>query len=544
MIGNADLVLSSNAIFTGLTDTLVKGSVAIKDGRIQAVGTIEKMERYIGADTTVYHYGDQMIMAGFQDFHIHLFLGSLCQESVSLRGCSSEEAAARKVKEFADNRPDDPWVIGFQWYHIYWEKKELPHRSSLDKLIPDRPVFLLNEECHGAWLNSKALEICGIDKYTPDPPFGEIARDESGEPTGFLYETAMGLAREAFQSIPKERQIQVMEQFLKKAARLGITTVNDMLPLPNLELGDPAFYQEFEQAGKLTTRIQFLSTLDGDLERACQLRDRYHSDKLKFSGLKQFLDGVPTTYTAFLTSPYSDRPDTCGSTLLPEDTVKKWAVEADKEGFRIRFHACGDGAVQLALDCFEEAQKQNGVRDARHTIEHIEVIHPDDSNRFEKLGVIASMQPEHMAAASLEEHEYVERLGTEREPFTWPIYTLINHGARMAFGSDYPVVDLDPLTEIYRAVTRLHDDGLPDGGWNPEEKISLAEALRCYTKGSAYGSFQEQESGTIEEGKWADIIVLDRNLFTVPAADIRKAEVLLTIMDGQIVFEKEGVENT
>lgn len=534
----ADLVLASDAIFTGLEDEPFRGSVAIKGRYIIAVGSEEEIKPYIGSETKVYDYGDQLIMPGFQDFHLHLFLGSLSQDSVSLHEAKSEEEAAEMVKRFADTRPDDPWVFGFRWYHIYWDEKKLPHRSTLDELLPDRPVFLLNDECHGAWLNSKALEELGIDKNTPDPPFGEIVRDENGEPTGFLYETAMKFAEKAFKSIPGQRQIELFQSFLDKAASLGITAVSDMLPLPGLELGNLDLYREFEQQGKLTTRIQFLAALNGDLERPRYLREKYQSDKLKLSGLKQFLDGVPIAYTAYLVDPYSDNQNTRGDTLIPIDQVKKWAVEADREGFRIRFHACGDGAVRLGLDCFEEAQKTNGVRDSRHTIEHIEVIHPDDIDRFSQLGVIASMQPEHLAAAErFEDNAYLSRLGKERERFTWPIRTLKQRGARMAFGTDFPVVELNPMTEIYRAVTRVHDDGKPFGGWNPDEKITLAEALRDYTLGSAYGGFREDELGTLEKGKLADVIVLDRNLFNVSAEEMKEARVELTVMDGKVVFE-------
>ncbi|MFD1457352.1 amidohydrolase [Scopulibacillus daqui] len=534
----ADIVLSSDAIFTGLSDEPFNGSIAIKDKYIVAVGSQEEIKAYIGPGTKVYEFGDQLIMPGFQDFHIHLFLGSLAEESVSLKTAKSENEAAEMVKKFADTRPNDQWIFGFEWYHIYWDNKKLPHRSSLDRLIPDRPVLLLNAECHGAWLNSKALETLGIDKNTPSPPYGEIVKDEHGHPTGFLYETAMKLAEKAFHSIPKARKASLLQSFLDKAARLGITTVSDMLPLPGLELGDLDLYKAFEQQNRLTARIQFLSILDGNLERPKYLRETFNSDKLKFSGLKQFLDGVPIAYTAYLVDPYNDRKDSKGDTLIPKDVVKDWVVKADAEGFRIRLHACGDGAVRLGLDCFEKARKINGARDSRHTIEHIEVIHPDDIDRFSELGVIASMQPEHLAAAeTFSDNPYLSRLGKDRETFTWSIKTLQQRGATMAFGSDFPVVDLNPMIEIYWAVTRVFNDGEPEGGWNPEEKISLAEALRNYTSGSAYGGFREKELGTLEEGKLADVIVLDRNLFNVPAKEIRDAAVLMTIMDGKVVFE-------
>jgi predicted amidohydrolase YtcJ len=468
-------------------------------------------------------------------------MGSLSQHSVSLWTAQSEEEAAEMVRQFAESRPDDPWIIGFSWYHVFWKEKRLPHRKTLDRVVPDRPVFLFNAECHGAWVNTRALELAGINRDTPDPPFGEIMRDEAGEPTGFLYETAMGLAKQAF-LLPFERRNRILQDFLDQAARLGVTSVHDMFPLPGAEFGDLELYEAYEQQGKLTTRIHFLTSLDGQLDRPSMLREKYRSGKLMFSGLKQFLDGVPTTYTAYLLEPYSDRPKTRGNTLIPQDIVKKWVVEADREGFRVRLHACGDGAVRLGLDCYEAARRANGERDVRHTIEHIEVIHPDDIPRFAELQVIASMQPEHLAAVTHADNEYLRRFRGERERYTWPIRTLKESGALLAFGSDYPVVGLNPLDEIYRALTRRHHDGLPEEGWNPDEKITLAEALRAYTYGSAYGAFREHELGTLEPGKLADIVVLDQNLFAVPVEQIRHCRVSMTIMDGKVVYQASNRE--
>ncbi|WP_158735666.1 amidohydrolase [Alteribacillus sp. YIM 98480] len=538
----ADTVLKSNAIFTGVEENPISGAVAIKDNTILTITTTEEIKNCMDSNTKVYDFGNKLIMPGFQDFHIHLFLGGLSEVSVSLLKAKSETEAAHMVKAFADTRPDDEWIFGFRWYHVYWKNKKLPTKHSLDCLLPDRPVFLFNDECHGAWLNSRALELLGINRNTSNPPFGKIEKDEDGEPTGFLFETAMGFAQKAFDQISLTQKINMLERFLQKAARLGITSVSDMLPLPGLELGDLEIYKKFEDEGRLTTRIHFLAALDGDLEKARVLRNRFQSNTLRFSGLKQFLDGVPTTYTALLVEPYSDKQNSYGSTLIPSDLIKKWTIEADKYDFRIRFHACGDGAVRLGLDCFEAAQRENGKRDSRHTIEHVEIIHPEDIDRFATLGVIASMQPEHLAVSeNFLDNPYLRRVGKEREAYTFPIKTLLNSGAKLAFGTDYPVVGLEPLDEIYRAITRVHDDGKPDGGWNPTEKITLSEALKAYTTGSAFGTFSEQENGILEAGKLADIIVFDRNLFDSTAEEIKNANVIFTMMNGGIVYENQRV---
>ncbi|WP_183192470.1 amidohydrolase [Brevibacillus fluminis] len=534
----ADIVLTSNAVFTGYGDAPRTGAVAVAGNRILAVGTEDEIRPLVGPETKVLSYEDKLIMPGFHDFHVHVLLGSLEQQCINLLSAKSEEETAQMVKAYADEHPEYPWVIGFSWYHVHWDEKKLPHRSTLDKYIPDRPVFLFNAECHGAWLNSKALELAGITRDTPDPQFGEIARDENGEPTGFLYETAMALAKQAFE-FPTERRISLLQGFLDHAAQLGVTSVGDMFPLVTMELGDLDMYRQFEEMDRLSVRIHFLTELDGDLEKPRKLRETYRSEKLQFAGLKNFLDGVPTTYTGYLLEPYADRLDTCGDTLIPKHVIEDWTVQADREGFRIRYHACGDAAVRLGLDCFAEAQRQNGARDSRHTIEHIEVLHPDDLPRFSELGVIPSIQPEHLASDTFAGHTYLARLGPERSRRTWPINSLQKSGATLAFGSDFPVVGLDPITELYRAVTRLHNDGQPEGGWNPEERISMADALRAYTSGAAYGNFREHDLGTLEAGKLADIVVLDQNLFAVEHERIRDTKVSLTMMDGKIVYQKE-----
>lgn len=533
----ADLVISSNSIFTGIGETACPGAIAITGNRIVAMGDLTEIEKHIGPNTKVHAFGDQLIMPGFHDFHLHVLPGSLYQDSVNLLNATSEEEAAEMVKAFADSRPEDPWIFGFSWYHTFWENKNLPHRSTLDRLIPDRPVYLQNAEGHGAWLNSKALEIVNITSETPDPLYGEILKDEHGEPTGILFETAMALAQEAYH-LPHARKVKLYQSFFEQTVQLGITSISDFFPVPGMEIGDLDMYVEFEKEGKLTTRVHFLTTLNGDLERPRFLRDTYASNKLRFSGLKEFLDGVPATYTALLVDPYSDKPDSKGYTLISPEKVKEWVIEADKEGFQVRLHACGDGAVRLGLDCIEAARNHNGVRDSRHTIEHIEVIHPDDIPRFAELGVIASMQPEHMALTqTFEENPYPVRLGKERDPYTWSIKTLLDSGARLGFGSDFPVVPLNPMLEIYRAVTRIHNDEQPEGGWNPNERITVAEALKAYTSGSAYGVFKDQELGTLEVGKLADIIVLDRNLLDIPSDMIRDTKVVLTIIDGEVVHQ-------
>lgn len=529
----ADLIISSNAVFTGLTNEPIAASIAIKDNKILAVGTKDEIVAFQGDKTRVYDFKDQLVMPGFHDFHVHVFPGSLQIDSVSLLGTKSEQEAVQLTYEFAKKRPNDPWIIGFSWDHGNWPNKQLPTKATLDKLFPDRPVMLTHIELHYAWVNSKALEIVGINRDTVDPPFGRIERDEHGEPTGILYENAMDLIlKEAF-SFTKERKTEMLKQFFKLTSRYGITSVSDVYAPSSDYLDDHELYKELDEAGELKTRIHFYPALTNDLTKVKQQRETYQSNMLQLAGLKSFIDGVITGYTAYMHEPYSDRLNTKGKPAMEPELFKEMVINADREGFSIRTHAIGDAAVQLTLDAYEAARKANGDMKTRHAIEHIEVIQPDDIQRFHELNVIASMQPHHLAL--IDQSVYLSRLGEKRHQLTFMINSLKKAGARLAFGSDFPVTEINPFLEIYRAVTRVDFSG--KAVWNSEEKISLSETLKAYTYGPAYGAFRENELGTLEAGKLADIIVLDRNLFTVPAEEILKTEVTLTILDGKVIYE-------
>ncbi len=531
----ADMILSSNAVFTGLSDCPEPASIAIAAGKIIAVGSAEEMKPFTGENTKVYAYQDQLIMPGFHDFHLHVMDGAVTMDSAYLFSARSEKEALDIIREFAESRPDEPWVIGSTWDSGYWDTKKLPDRHALDRILPDRPALMFHAEGHYAWVNSKALEIAGIHRDTENPTYGIIGKDESGEPDGLLYEKAMGAVIEHAYRFSKEKKRELFTQFLGHAASLGITAVHDLFATESLAvLTDYELFKEFEDQGKLTTRIHLWPALDGDLERAKQLRASYQSDMLRVSGLKQFIDGVITARTAYMLEPYADDPETRGDTSFPPETIKKWVVDADKEGFSIRFHAIGDGAIRLAFDAYEEAQRTNGVRDSRHSIEHVEVIHPDDIHRFKKLGVTASMQPDHFAMS--ERGVYTERIGAEREKVVFPIHTLQKAGAKLAFGTDFPIDVLNPLLQIYRAVTRIDSSG--KSVWHPHERISLADALKAYTSGSAYGTFREHELGTLEVGKRADLIVLEQNLFEIPVENIPEVNVQLTMVDGNVVYDQ------
>lgn len=532
----ADIIIQSKAVFTGLKEEPEHLAVAIKENKLIDVGPPDAVKTYIGDDTRLIDAGDKLVLPGFFDSHIHIMAGSLFNYyAVPLSETLSAEDAAEKVKAYADKHPENPWVIGTGWDYTAWGDKQFPDRHVLDQYMPDRPVFLIHAEGHYGWVNTKALEVANITKDTVNPDYGIIHKDENGHPTGILIESAMSLVGEYAYDFSVEQKKEMVRLFLDQAARFGVTSVNDLyLSRAHEKLEGYSTFKEFDDNGQLTVRIHLYPPLNGDLEKARAFKERFASPMLKMSGLKQFIDGVVTGYTAYMLDPYKDKPETRGEIGFSEEQLQEWVTAADKEGYQIKFHTIGDGAVRLGLDLYENAQKENGKRDSRHTLEHIEVIAPGDIPRFKELGVLPSVQPYHMALMPRESH--TERVSEKKFPFIYPNATFFNEGNVMPYSSDYPIVPLNPMLGLYHAVTRK--DYSLEKTWNEQEKVSLAQALRAYTYGSAYSVFRENEIGTLEKGKLADVIILDRNLFRVPEKGILDSKVEITIVDGQIVYEK------
>jgi predicted amidohydrolase YtcJ len=537
-IKKADIVLSSDAIFTGLTHEPTSGAIAILGDKILSVGSKAEIEPFIGSGTKVFNYGNQLIMPGFHDFHLHIMFSALSLTSINLFEARSAQEAAAKVLEFSKECPGEEWIIGMQWDAGYWHDKQEPHYKILDAVIPDRPVVLFHAEGHYTWVNSKAMELAGVTEEIRDPDFGRYERDKNGLLTGILYEEAQQIVLKEALRLTQNKKETILKEFLRLLSQYGITSVNDLFAPIDDFLQDYDLFEKLDKQGELTTRFHITPELDGNLDKAQILRNKYESKKLQFSGLKQFVDGTVTGHTAYFLKPYSDQLDICGHPALDPEVLIDRVVKADELGFRIRFHAIGDAAIRLALDAFEEAVRKNGKRDSRHTIEHIEVIDSDDIERFSKLGVIASMQPDHMAASSREVYSSI--IGPEREKNVFLTKSLLNSGASLALGTDFPVsISLNPMRQIYTAITRVDSSGDPKNTWHPEQKLTLAEALQAYTYGSAHGCFREHELGTIEEGKLADLVVLDRNLFDIPESEVLKTKVELTINDGKVVYKSE-----
>lgn len=536
----ADMIIKGNAIFDSVSDKPFAGFVAVKGNRIAAVGKdMESISQYAGDDTKIIDAGDRLVMPGFHDSHTHLILAGMYKTYPNLGSARSEEEAAVMLKDYYDGQPGDGWVYGFNWYHVFWDKKELPRKETLDRYFPDRPVFLINAEAHGAWVNSLALEIAGVTADTPDPFGGEIARDENGEPTGFLYESAIEYVAAHALIFTEEQEKTFLRKYMADAAELGITGVVDVQPYFGKDLGSLDVYTGMESDGELTVRITAAANLLGDLDEALENSKKYCTEKVRAHMLKQFVDGVITTHTALLLEDYTDAPGNRGTQLSELEKIDAAVQEGHKRGLWIKIHAIGDRAIRFTIDSYEKAIKTYGANGCRHAIEHVEMVTDSDIERFGQLGLIPSVQPEHIGLMpTWEGEEYRVNIGEERAGRTWSFRSLLESAGVLAIGSDCPVVDNNPFYAIHRGVTRLHDDGLPEGGWNPTQKLTVADILRGYTLGSAYGIGREDELGTLEEGKFADIAVIDRNLFEAEPEDIRSANVDMTIMDGEVIFER------
>lgn len=534
----ANIVLTGATFFNGKYCNNDVDFVAVKGNKVLCTGKEKDMESVIDADTKVVKLPkSSLVMPGFHDSHSHILTSALYGKYVHLESAKSEEETVKMVYDHVTEFPESGWVIGYSWYHVFWDKKVLPTKESLDRYFPDKPVCLFNSEGHDIWVNSKALEIAGITKDTEDPPYGTIKRDEHGEPTGILSEMAVGLITRYAYSFTLREESQLALAYLKNARKNGITSANDLLPGFGHDIGQYDTYHALDINEMLTTRVHAAPDLTTDLDYFEESRKKYNSEKYQLCMLKAFIDGVCTTYTALLLDDYSDMPGYKGTTIRNLDEMMIQVENAHKRGIPVRIHCCGDGSVYEALNMFENAYEKFGNLDVRHGIEHVELVLESDFERFRKYKIIASMQPEHIALTeSLDENVYPIRFGQDRIRYTWPFRTLLENDVPIAIGSDCPVVDNNPFTEIYRGATRLFNDGKPEGGWNPLEIIGVEDLLHSYTYGSAYGVNRENELGTIEEGKYADIVILDKDLLSIDREEIRKTKVLGTIMDGKFVY--------
>lgn len=531
-----NLVLKSTSIYDSVGDAPFAGYIEIEGEKIKKV---VKGETDIYNDAEKYQLidcGDKTITPGLCDGHIHLFLGSLHAATVDVFDVTSEEDAARMIYDHYKDK-DDEWLLAFRWSNWNWDDDSLPTKASLDKYFPDRPVIAYVDELHAVWVNSKTLELCGITKDTPDPPGGEIFRDENGEPTGYLLEQpAMELVSKAALTMPVEKEEELIKNFMKVAHSRGVTTVG---AVQVMRIMKHETCKRLEDKDEMKIRVFFAPHMDQPVEDLVKLKEEYNSDKLAFIGVKDFLDGTPLGYNGYMVEEYADRPGFFSEPLVDPAWLEEKSKELYRNGISMRLHACGDGAVRLALDAYEAARKEYGPRDdVRNTIEHIEVLHRDDLPRFAETGTIASIQPAHILMPTLEGHPIFDIVKPDRVPLCWPGKSLVEAGATVAFGTDYPIVELDHSDSLYRAVKRRMMDDLPEEGWNPQEKFTVAEAIRNHTYGVAYMLNHDNIIGTLEEGKLADINVFNKNIFA-DEEELPNMKCSMTVFNGEIVYKAD-----
>jgi predicted amidohydrolase YtcJ len=532
----ADLVLINGKIWTVDGSRPEAEAVAVLGNRIAAVGSTEEIRKWIGANTKVMDLQGKRVTPGFNDSHVHFLDGGMGLASVQLRYARTPEEFRDRIRDFAAKQPKGRWILNGNWDHENWTPPALPTRRLIDAVTPDNPVFINRLDGHMCLANSLALKLAGVSRETPDPPGGTIVRDAGGEPTGVLKDAAMSYVTKVIPNPSEDVMAEAIRAALAYAAENGVTSVQDMSASPDVF----GVYQRLLANGELTARVYGVQPLSdwGRLARV-GICAGFGNDKLKIGGLKGFADGSLGSTTALFFEPYLDAPNTTGlpsDEMFPEGKMLNNIIGADKAGLQIAVHAIGDKANKAILDMFAEVVKRNGARDRRLRIEHAQHLRPEEIKRFGAERVIASMQPYH----AIDDGRWAEnRIGPNRAKGTYAFRSLLDAGATLAFGSDWFVAPMEPLMGIYAAVTRRTLDGKRPQGWVPEQKITVAEAVRAYTMGSAYASGDEKLKGSIEAGKLADLVVLSDDIFKIDPIQIEKVKVVTTIFDGKVIYERK-----
>lgn len=543
---HADRILVNGKIWTGDDAHPSAEAIAIRGDKILAVGSTTEIRAFAGRNTAIVDLKGRLVIPGFQDSHIHFPGDSI--NSVRLEGLESIDLFQKQLVDFAKSHPDLLWITGGGWGYSVFPNHKV-HKKYIDAVIPDRPVYVSERDGHMGVANSKALELAGITRDTPDLPNGQIMRDASGEPTGEMKEAAHDAM---YSHIPPPTDQEIYEAFLHHmdgAAAAGLTSAQNAYWSPKHQ---PVFVRALA-AGALKLRFRFATPIlpvDGgapadhhlkkpltpeDLKPYKELRDTFRGPLMSFGAVKGVLDGTVDARTAAMFEPYVG-----GGTGIPfweQEDLNNTVALYDKEGFQILLHAIGDKAINMALNAFEYAAKTNGTRGRRHRIEHVEVPRLSDLPRFKELGVIASTQALFANPDATTLGNYAVLLGPERSAHANAFKLFDDAGVVQAFGSDWNVFDYSPLKGIYCAVTRITPEGTPKGGWYPANRITVEAALRHYTRDGAYASFDEERRGTLTAGKLADMVVLSQDILTIPPAEILKTEVLLTMMDGKDTYQ-------
>jgi len=536
----ADLALVNGRIWLGGDSTSLAEAIAIRGDQIIRVGATAEIKQLANENTQVIDLGGRLAAPGFNDAHIHFLSGASGLSEVDLTDSKSVAEMVDRITSFARKNPDRPWITGRGWEYTPFPGG-LPTKTYLDAVIKDRPVFLHAYDGHSGWANSKALELAGITAQTKFTGYGEVVHDAIGEPTGALKEGAQSLISRLIPPPTREKKLDALRQGLKLAASLGITSLQNA----SGSADEFSLYEELHQRGELTARFSMAfsvgeQTTPQQIESFVALKNKYDiHPMLRASSVKFVLDGVIESHTAAMIERYSDLPATSGipfgETTMPPDIYQPLVVKFDKLGFQIYTHAIGDRAVREALNAYELAQKMNTRRNARHRIEHIETISSTDIPRFAKLGVLASMEPIHADPGTAE--VWSKAVGTDRLPFAFAWQSLLKSGARLVYSSDWPAaISVDPIRGLHCAVTRRTVDGQPPRGWVPEQRINIVDALRAYTLGGAYSSFEEGIKGRIAPGMLADVVIFSQDLFKIEPIRIHETRVVLTVFNGKVIY--------
>jgi predicted amidohydrolase YtcJ len=545
---SADVVFKNGAICSMDSARRWFQALAVYKGKIAVLTSDSRIAAEIGPSTKVIDLNGRMILPGFHDTHVHLAEGGVELGQLSLEGCANLADAMKRLKDYSERNPDLKWILGGNWSLTLFPNAN-PKKETLDEIVKDRPVFLISNDGHSAWANSKAIQLSGVTAKTADPPLGRIERDAmTGEPSGAFREAAIDLIRRKSPRVSEAQMLEGTKNAIKYAHSFGITHVTEA------NAGEDILkaYKTLVDKGALNLKVRAAVETDPQgnekqVNRALWLRKKYEGGRLRVGEAKFFADGVVETHTASLLTPYLDKKEETGISNWTDEKFAKLATAFEKAGFQIHIHAIGDRAVRQALNSIEAARKVHGDLDLRPHIAHLQLIDKADIPRFRQLGVTATFQALWAYRDVFVKDLTVPVLGEERTNSMYPINSLLRHGTVLSAGSDWTVSSLNPLDAIEVAVTRKGLADKPednkDEPLNLDERVNLMDFLAAYTIGGAYSDHSDKVSGSLEPGKAADLIVLDKNLFEVPNTDIHKVKVMQTMLDGVFVYDREMESN-
>ena len=534
----ADLIITNAKIWTVNQSRPTAEAVAVLGDRITAVGSNQEVDGWRGPKTQVIDAGGKLLLPGFNDAHVHFVSGGKQLDSIQLNDATSSQEFARRIGERAKVTAKGEWILGGNWDETKWNPPEMPTKELIDALTPDTPVFVSRYDGHMGLANSVALRLTGITAKTPDPPGGTIVRDAQGTPTGALKDAATDYIDKVIPPLSHDQRVKAVKRALRYAASVGVTSVQHM----DASYADIAVYAELLQRGELTTRI-YAAPLITHVEDQAKIgvRHAFGGPYLRIGALKAFADGSLGSGTAYFYEPFLNQGNNRGllsDEMHPISLMRDRYMTADAAGLQICTHAIGDEGISTILDLYADVVKAHGEADRRFRIEHAQHMAAKDFDRFAQLHVIASVQPYH----AIDDGRFAEsHIGHDRASRTYAFRTFLDHGVRLAFGTDWEVAPLDPVLTVYAAVTRATLDGKNPNGWFPEQKLSVAETIEAYTMGSAYAEFEENEKGSITPGKLADIVLLSDDIFSIDPVRIRDAKVLKTFVGGKLVYDASAV---